>query len=420
MSATNDVQAPPRCPYMSGVAFDPLLPEQAGEPYPWLAVAREECPVFFWPQHNVWCVTRYQDINLILRDTTTFSNRKTISFDNMSEEFALAFPNERPDRVLVTLDPPEHNRLRRLAQAAFSKSLVESKRAEVRGLCHQLIDAFADKGSADLVRDFADRLPVQVITRLVGAPIERTAFFRQCALDRVSMLTGAPDFSRQERAALLERALAFNEWMHAFIEERRDHPRDDLASTLVHATTKEGDPALTTPEILGLIATILSAGSTSTGHLITMMLLELLSHPDQWNELVADRSLVPAAIEETLRYRSPVQGVLRVTTREVDVGGVTIPEGADVYLYYASADRDPSAFADPDKFDIHRQDVGRHMGFGRLVHFCLGAPMARLEAEEALNAFLDRLPSMRLVEGREERWIPNLLSPGLQNLPVTW
>jgi cytochrome P450 len=355
-----------------------------------------------------------------MKDPATFSNRKTIRFENMSEEFLKAFPEGRPDKVLVTLDPPEHSRLRRLAGTAFSPRFVESKRDVVRNLCHKLLDDFVEKGAADLVEVYADKLPVRAITTLVGAPEERNAFFRQWAVDRLLMLKGAPNFSAEERAMLINRALEFNAWLYEFIEERRDSPRDDLASALVHARTAEGDAALTTNEIQGLIATILSAGSTSTGHLITVMFYELMKNPEQWNALKADRSLVKGAIEETLRHRTPVHGVLRTTNREVEVGGVTIPADADVYLYYASAHRDDSVFAEPDTFDIERKDAFRHMAFGRYVHVCLGAPLARLEAEETLNAFLDRLPSMRLVEGQPEEWTPNILSPGLNHLLVEW
>ena len=420
MTTSANVTDAPKCPYMGSTAFDPFLTDQAGEPYPWLEVARKEQPVFFWPQHNLWCVTRYSDIAAIMKDPATFSNRKTIRFENMSEEFLKAFPEGRPDKVLVTLDPPEHSRLRRLAGTAFSPRFVESKRDVVRSLCHKLLDDFVEKGAADLVEVYADKLPVRAITTLVGAPEERNAFFRQWAVDRLLMLKGAPNFSAEERAMLINRALEFNAWLYEFIEERRDSPRDDLASALVHARTAEGDAALTTNEIQGLIATVLSAGSTSTGHLITVMFYELMKNPEQWNALKADRSLVKGAIEETLRHRTPVHGVLRTTNREVEIGGVTIPADADVYLYYASAHRDDSVFAEPDTFDIERKDAFRHMAFGRYVHVCLGAPLARLEAEETLNAFLDRLPSMRLVEGQPEEWTPNILSPGLNHLLVKW
>ncbi|WP_066960750.1 cytochrome P450 [Rhizorhabdus dicambivorans] len=420
MSAPSPTSAAPRCPFVQGVAFDPFLPEQAGEPYSWLEAARESRPVFYWPQHDLWCVTRYDDINAIMRDPANFSNRKTINFQNMSDEFAAAFPEGRPDRVLVTLDPPEHGRLRRLAQAAFSPKLIESHRLQVRATCQALLAEFETGGQGDLVAGYADRLPVQIITQLIGAPPERASFFRQWALDRLIMLKGAPDFSASEREALIARAIEFNRWLADFVEERRDRPCDDMASALVHARTAEGDSALTIQEILGLIATIVSAGSTSTAHLIAMMFRELLTNRDQWEELIHDRSLVKNAIEETLRIRTPVHGVLRTTTREVEIRGVTIPAEADVYLYYASAQRDTDIFVDPDRFDIHRHDVARHMAFGRFVHVCLGASLARLEAEETLNAFLDRLPQLSLVEDQRSEWTPNILSPGLKALLVRW
>lgn len=410
----------PGCPFSQGVAFDPFRADQAGEPYRWLEVSRRDMPVFYWPDHKLWCVTRYDDINAILRDPKTYSNRKVINFENFSEEFATAFPEGRPDKVLVTLDPPEHGRLRRLAQAAFSPKLIESKRADIRRLCDRLIDAFIAEGSADLVAAYADRLPVQAITTVVGAPIERAPFFRQWALDRLLMLKGAPDFTQEQRRELIERAIEFNDWLRAFVEDRREAPRDDLASALLHATTPDGDPALSMQEILGLVGTILSAGSTSTAHLIAMMFRELLRNRGQWEEVAADRTLVKNAVEESLRIRTPVHGVLRTTTREVELHGVKIPADSDVYLYYASAQRDGTVFADPDRFDIHREDVYKHFAFGRFVHVCLGAPLARMEAEETLHAFLDRIPDLRLVEGQPENWTPNILSPGLQALQIRW
>jgi len=410
----------PTCPFAGGIAFDPFRADQAGEPYPWLEVARRDVPVFYWPQHKLWCVTRFDDINAILRDPKTYSNRKVINFENLSDEFAAAFPEGRPDKVLVTLDPPEHGRLRRLAQAAFSPKLIESKRADIRKLCDRLIDTFIANDGVDLVSDYADRLPVQAITHVIGAPIERTPFFRQWALDRLMMLKGAPNFSPAQRDALIGRAIEFNDWLRAFVEERREHPREDLASALLHARTPEGDPALSMQEILGLIATILSAGSTSTAHLIAMMFRELLRNREQWQELASDRALVKNTVEESLRIRTPVHGVLRTTTRDVELHGVTIPAGSDIYLYYASAQRDGSVFAEPDRFDIHRRDVYKHFAFGRFVHVCLGASLARIEAEETLDAFLDRLPGLKLVEGQPENWTPNILSPGLQSLKATW
>lgn len=413
-------ESAPGCPFAHGVAFDPFRADQAGNPYPWLEVSRREVPVFYWPQHKLWCVTRYEDINAILRDPKTYSNRKVINFENMSDEFTAAFPEGRPDKVLVTLDPPEHGRLRRLAQAAFSPKLIESKRADIRALCNGLINNFIADGAADLVSAYADRLPVQAITRVIGAPVERTQFFRQWALDRMTMLRGAPNFTQAQRNELMARAIEFNDWLRAFVEERRTQPRDDLASALVHATTPEGDPALSMQEILGLIATIIAAGSTSTAHLIAMMTRELLRHREQWQQLMADRSLVKNAVEESLRIRTPVHGVLRTTTREVELHGVKIPADSDLYLSYASAQRDENVFADPDMFDIHRKDVYKHYAFGRFVHVCLGASLARMEAEETLNAFLDRLPALKLVEGQEERWTPNILSPNLQSLKVRW
>jgi cytochrome P450 len=397
-----------------------MEPEQAANPYPWLSAAQKECPVFYMPGYNMWCVTRYEDVLAILHDTETYSSRKVIRFAKLLPEFEEAFRDGRPDRVLVSTDPPEHTRLRKLAQKAFTPKLIASREEEVRALCNALIDEFVDDRQCDVVHQFADHLPVQAITRLVGAPLEKTDEFFRWAIDRIAMLTGAPDMSGEQRRELSERAVAFQEWLREFVEERRANPRDDLASGLVHATTEDGDPALSTSEVVIMIGTILSAGTSTTAHFIPLMVREVLRDPDQWGRVKADRAVLERAVEECLRLVTSVHGVTRTTTREVTIAGVRIPESADIYIHYGAAQRDEAVFADPNSFDVDRANLSKHFAFGRYAHMCLGAPLARLEARVALECFADRIPDMHLVEGQLEEWVPNLLTPGLKQLLVAW
>ncbi|WP_024934888.1 cytochrome P450 [Actinomadura welshii] len=412
---------PPTCPVAHGQAFNPLDPGQSGDPYPWLRAAQAKCPVFYMPEQNMWCVTRYADVVQVLRDTETYSSRKVIRLAQLDADLLDAFPDGPPDEVLVSTDPPKHTRLRALAQTAFTPKLVNEREDEIRALCHRLIDGFADRGRCDLAAEFAERLPVQAITRLVGAPLEKSEDFYQWGIDRVTLLLGAPRLDERQRAELSRRVVAMSTWLREFVEERRENPRDDLASALVHATTDEGFPVLSTPETVTMIGTILSAGSSTTSHFLPLMVRELLSHPDQWAQVAADRGVLKRAVEEVLRYRTSVHGVTRTTTRPVTLGGVDLPEGADLYVHYAAAQRDPEIFDDPDALDVHRPNVKRHFAFGRGVHTCLGAPLARLEARVALECLIDRLPNLRLApDAPPERWIPSMLTPGLERLDLEW
>ena len=410
----------PRCPVIDGRTFDPLDPDVAADPYPWLRSAHRETPVFYMPDYDAWCVTRYADVLDVLRDTATYSSRKVIQFAQLAPEFEEAFADGRPDRVLVSTDPPEHTRLRKLAQKGFTPKLIASREAEVRGLANDLIDAFVDRRRCDLVSEFADKLPVQAITLLVGAPIERAGDFVEWAHDRIAMLAGGRQLTREERLEISQRVLDFNKWLHDFVEERRLHPRDDFTSGLVLAETDDGEPALSTGEVVTMIGTFLSAGTSTTAHFIPLLVRELLRRPDVWERLRADRELIAPAVEEGLRYRTSVHGVTRTTTRDVTLGGVAIPSGSDLYIHYAAAQRDESMFSNPDLFDIDRENVKHHFAFGKWTHICLGAPLARLEVRVALECFVERIPEMRLVPNQPEEWVPHMLTPGLSSLLVEW
>lgn len=372
------------------------------------------------PQHGAWCVTRYEDVLEVIRDTATYSSRKVIQFAQLAPEFEQAFADGPPDRVLVSTDPPEHTRLRKLAQKGFTPKLIASHEDEVRSLANALIDAFIDRGRCDLVSEFADQLPVQVITRLVGAPLERTGDFGGWAHDRIAMLAGGRQLSREERLEISQRVLDFNNWLHDFVEERREDPRDDLASGLIHAETDDGEPALSTAEVVTMIGTFLSAGTSTTGHFIPLLVRELLRRPGLWNRVRGDRELIARSVEEGLRHRTSVHGVTRTTTRDVELGGVEIPAGSDLYVHYAAAQRDDAVFADPDHFDVDRENVKQHFAFGKWTHICLGAPLARLETRVALECFADRMPEMRLVPDQPEEILPHLLTPGLSSLLIEW
>jgi cytochrome P450 len=418
---TQNADTAPRCPVVHGRRFDPLDPDQAGDPYPWLHAAQAEAPVFHLPELDLWCVTRYEDVLQVLRDTQTFSSRNVIRITQLAPEVADAFPDGYPnDNGLACLDPPKHDRLRKLAQKAFTPKMIASRAPEVRDLCDALVDPFVDDGRCVFVAQFTNHLPIQAITRIVGAPDERTQDFVTFAADTMAMSASAPPLGPEERLERSLRSVAFTDWLRGFIAERRTEPRDDLASALIHAQTDDGEPALMTAEVMSLIASILNAGTATTANFLPLMVRELLRHPDQWEAVKADRTLVPIAVEEALRLVTPVRGVRRTAMREATVGGVTIPEGAELYVHYGAPQRDAEVFRDPDSFDITRDDLNKHFAFGRWTHMCLGAPLARLEGRVMLECIIDRIPDVRLVEPQPERWAPNLLTPHFGSLLLEW
>ncbi len=410
----------PGCPVAHGLPFDVLDARQAEDPMPWLAPAQRDAPVFYMADYDMWCVTRYDDVLTVLRDTETFSSTNVIPLAHVTDDLAAVFGDQVGDRPLVTLDPPEHTRLRKPAQRGFTPKMIKAKAAAVREITDDLIDGFVADGSCDLMSQLAEQLPVRAITALVGAPPEKAPLFFQWAHDRVAALVGAPQLDEQQRTELADRASQFNAWLVDFVEQRRADPQDDLTSELVTAVDEHGDPALSNADVVSLIATILSAGSSTTTNFIPVAVRELLRHPEQWERVKQDRTLVESAVEETLRLRTSVRGVNRLTTRDVELGGVQLPAGTNLYVHYTAAQRDPSVFPDPERFDIDRENVRRHFAFGKWTHMCLGAPLARLETQVVIEQLIDRLPNLRLADAQDEEWVPHLLTPGPRSLRLEW
>jgi cytochrome P450 len=417
---TDPGHAQPQCPVAHGRPFRLLDPEVAGDPWPWLDRALEEAPIFYMPDIGQWCVTRYEDVLTVLRDTETFSSHNVLPTAHLAEDIAGEFDGAVGDRPLVTLDPPEHTRLRKAAQRGFTPRMILARTERVRALCDELIDAFTPDGRCDVVTQLADHLPVRAIVDLVGAPQERSEQFFQWAIDRVTLLRGAPELDEDAHAALVARAEAFTAWLVDFVEDRRRAPREDLTSELLAATAEDGSPALSTHDVVSLLSTILSAGSSTTTNFIPVAVRELLRHPEVVAEVRADRSLIDNVVEEALRLRNSVRGVNRLVTRDTRLGDVDLPAGAELYLHYGAPQRDPRMFSDPDRFDIHRPELRRHVAFGRWTHMCLGAPLARLETKVVIEQLLDRLPGLRLVDPQPEVWEPHVLTPRLTHLLLEW
>jgi cytochrome P450 len=407
------------CPFHNGKLFDPLDPDQVEDPFPWMAEARRSTPVFYLEKYDVWCVTRYADVDQVLRDTENISSANAIRIRPLPPELQDVFPDGHPLQYSLLLkDPPEHNKLRKIANRAFTPTAVAAYEPRIREFANQLIDAFIDDGHCDLVKQFSSRLPVMVITDIVGAPADRD--LGSWARDTMALLEGAPELTPEKAAELAERARPIMAWVVGFGEVRREAPRDDLTSAVLTAANEEGERHFTTEQVIGFIDSLLIAGVETTQNFIALGMREFLSRPEVWEELERDRALLPNALEEALRYRTPSRGSRRIAKNDVTIGDVTIPKGAQIYVLHASPQRDDSVFPNPDTFDIHRDNLNKHMTFGRYTHACLGAPLARLEGRIAFETFLDRIPNMRLVEGQEYHWIPNMTIPGFLTLEVEW
>ncbi|WP_433223493.1 cytochrome P450 family protein [Dactylosporangium sp. CS-047395] len=385
-----------------------FTPEFWNNPHPVYAHLRQEAPVHPVTLPNgieVWLVTRYADCKVALADPRL--SKRQGAGDNAR---SLARPVSTPlTRHLLANDPPDHTRLRKLVAKVFTARRVEELRPRVGELSAALVGSLRGQEEAELVEDYAVHLPIQVICELLGVPVEDQADFRRWTSVMVSASAGGP--------GVPEAAAAFVGYLLGLIDRKRSAPAGDLLSALI-ATRDEGD-RLSEDELTSMAFLLLLAGHETTVNLIGNGMYTLMTHPDAHRRLRADPALVPAAIEEFLRLESPVETATSRTAMEpVTYGGVTIPAGAMVAISLLAADRDPERFPAPDTFDLDRAD-NQHLAFGYGIHYCLGAPLARLEAQIAFTDLLTAFPGMRLaVPAAEVRWRPGVLIHGPVALPV--
>ncbi len=374
-----------------------------GDPFPAFAWMRAEAPVYFDESSGVWGITRYADIKEISKDPETFSNAGGIRPDSD------ALP------MMIDFDAPEHVRRRRLVSEGFTPKRIRESEDGIRDICDAIIDTVCEQGSADFVRDIAAPLPMIVIGNMLGvAPEDRDDLLRWS--DDMLKALGAPDPTAMDAAAVA--AIEYSEYIMAVAEQRRrDNQTDDLIGTLVHAEI-EGD-RLDESSIIYESLLILIGGDETTRHVISGGMYELLTHPEQYAMLRADRERLPLAVEEMLRWVTPIKNMARRTTRDVELHGRTIPEGDKLLLLYPSANRDESVFTDPEAFDVTRTP-NDHMAFGFGAHFCLGNRLARKELQIMFDRLFDRLPDLALAsDAALPKRDANFVS-GYEEMPVTF
>jgi cytochrome P450 PksS len=410
--------------FFSGTRREPPDPinlasaEVKANPYPFYARLRAEAPIhrIILPTRELaWLITRYDDVVAVLKDERFVKDRHNAltagEIANLPWFRKLFKPLQRN---MLSLDPPDHTRLRALVSKAFTPRLIEQMRERIGRLTNELLDAVQSQGQMDLMRDYALPVPTTIIAEMLGIPVEdRHAFHRW---SNAVMAAAASTWGLMKAAV---NGWALIRYVRKTIQKRRASPQDDLVSALIRA--EEAGDTLSEDELLAMIVLLLVAGHETTVNLIGNGTLALLEHPDQMEKLRSDPALIRPAVEELLRYASPVEmAPERLAREDVTLAGVTIPRGAMVFAVIASANRDDRQFADPDKLDITREP-NRHLAFGLGTHFCLGASLARLEGQIAINTLLRRFPDLRLTVPPERlRWRRGLLLRGLEALPLAF
>jgi cytochrome P450 len=386
-------------------------PAVVADPYPAFAVARAQAPVQWHEGLGLWLAFRHAEANAVLRDRRLGRIWTDKTPADRLESFNLIHRN-----AILEMEPPEHTRLRRLISAAFARGHVERLRPWVEELAGSLVEGLVERSGGhtpvDVVSGMSEELPVAVIAELLGVPAADRPLLRPWSNAIVKMYEYGRTTQVEEAA---ERAAAeFVAYLRELAAERRSSPGEDLLTHLVTMRDSDGD-RLTEDELVTTCILLLNAGHEATVNVSGNGLLALLEHPDQLARLRADPDLLPAAIEELMRYDSPLQLFERTATEDVEIGGVTVARGQKIAALLGSANRDPGVFADPDTLDVGRTD-NPHISFGAGVHFCIGAPLARVELQASFGALLSR--TSRLELGAPARRRPEFVIRGLQELPV--
>ncbi len=374
-----------------------------GDPFPAFAWMRAEAPAYFDESAGVWGIARYADIKEISKDPDTFSNAGGIRPDND------ALP------MMIDTDAPEHVRRRRLVSEGFTPRRIRESEEGIRMICDAIIDRVCEQGSADFVRDIAAPLPMIVIGNMLGVAAEDRDALLGWSDDMLKAL-GSPDPTAMDRAAAA--AMEYADYIMAVVEQRRrDHQTNDLIGTLVHAEI-EGD-RLDDSSLIYESLLILIGGDETTRHVISGGMYELLDDPAQFSLVAAERDRLPTAVEEMLRWVTPIKNMARTATRDVELHGVTIEKGQKLLLLYPSANRDEAVFDRPEHFDVTRSP-NDHMAFGFGSHFCLGNRLARMELQVMFDRLLDRLPDLALVDDAAPPQREANFVSGYESMPVTF
>ena len=393
----------------SGVVWYPLSEGFVDDPYPTYRKLREKDPYHYSPLTGALVISRYEDVDSILRDWRRFSNDQ-----RKGEATGIRNESTRGELTpsILSLDPPDHTRLRGLVNRAFTPRQVAKMEEHIRATAHELLDEVEGQSEFDLMSTLAVGLPTIVIAEMIGVPPEDRSEFKVWSDNFARVLE--PNLTPEEGRVVLETAEIFEEYFSRIIQRRRDDMRDDLVSRLIEAE-EEGD-RLTTDEMQVTLRLLLVAGNETTTNLIGNGMRALLQHPEQMQILREQPELIPNAIEELLRYDSPVQVDMRTVLEDVELGGKVAPAKSRAMLLIGGANRDPEQFERPEELDVTREDAG-NISFGRGIHHCLGAPLARLEGKIAFEVLLERYDEIQL-SSAAPMYKQNIVLRGLRQFPI--
>ncbi len=395
--------------------FNPADPAVRDDPFPVLKRLRDEDPVHWSPRLKAWVISRYEDVRRVAVGDELSPNRLTPFFESL--------PDPDRDRIktlmrylnlwMVFRDPPEHTRLRKLMNRAFTPNAIDRLEPSVTALVEQLIDRHAADGGLDLVKDFAYPLPATVIMDMLGCPRGAIDEIKEWS-DGIALFLGSARTAEDKYARAEAGAQAMAAFFRELVEERRRHPRDDMLTALIAARDEE--QMLTDDEVIAAAILFLFAGHETTTNLMTNGLYHMLRLGEPWEQLKANPTIAESAVEEALRFDGPSAGLARVVRVSHDLHGRQLTEGERVFAMLHGANRDERRFPDPDRMDLARAP-NKHLTFGFGIHFCLGAPLARLEGRIAFAAFARRFPGMRLArEGMS--WSDSIIIRGITEVPV--
>jgi cytochrome P450 len=395
--------------------FEPGDPAFVADPYPTYRDLRRDAPVRYDEATDHWLISRYEDVNGLLRDRglgRTYLHVATHEEMGRPPDPASQAPFWHLIRSgILDMEPPDHTRVRRLVAKAFTPKYVESLRPRVQEIVDALIEDASAPGEFDLLSAIAEPLPVAVIAEMLGIPEPDRRHLRPWSADICKMYELNPPLESQRDA--VRASTEFSEYLRVLARERRSAPGDDLISALVEVV--DDGETLTQDELVGTCVLLLNAGHEATVSSTAIGWWTLFRHPDQLRQLREDRSLIPRAVEELLRFDTPLQMFERWVLEPFELHGIEIPRGAELGLLFGSANRDPDVFDAPDELRLDR-DPNPHLTFGAGIHFCLGAPLGRMELQLSFATLLERFPSLELVE--EPRWRPNYVVRGLEGLRV--
>lgn len=386
----------------TGVLWNPFDPEVIANPYPTYRKLREKDPFHYSAATGQVLVSRFEDVNKLIVDWQRFSNDR----DPSAERPAFT------DTSMLQRDPPDHTRLRGLVSKAFTPRQIATMEDRVRATAHALLDEVEADDQFDLMANLASLLPTVVIAEMIGVPTEHLAQFREWSDDFVRI--GEANRTPEEEQRVFAAGMSLYQYFERHVDSRRESPADDLTTRLIEAH-HEGD-RLTRHEMIATLNLLLLAGNETTTNLIGNGAKALIEHPEQMRLLREQPELLPGAVEELLRYDPPVQLDSKTATADIELGSRTVHAGEQISLVLGAANRDPAEFDDPDRLDLTREP-NNHIGFGRGIHFCLGAPLARLEGRIAFEAMLERFHTIEFGDS-SPAYKPNTILRGLSRLPI--